>query len=438
MAQIQQRGNNSYFITVNLGRDIHGKKVRQTMTYTPTATTPKQIEKEVQRQAVLFEEQCKGGKTSSAVKFQTYAEDWLANVAPLRQNEGSLAHTQTYAKRAFKAFGHKRIDRITTADIQAYVTELRNGERSDTHTTKTGQRSATTIRNYISFVSVVFNHAVKMGKAAKNPCLGVELPQKDEQQEQRIYSQAEMQRILELLHREPDKHFDFKLYFMTMIYTGFARQELLGLEYKDFDFERSTVTTRRGSKYRAKRGIYTGTLKNKYRYRTLKLPAELLSFVLAYKEHQAKYAKSIGNKWVTKISGLGDKPTENDRLFTQWDGSPMHPNAPENYFKRFCAKHGIEYINPHGMRHANASINIFAGVDVRTLQGMLGHSTPTTTLSVYTHVFNAAQAAQSAALDRFVEVIPFPTTAKNNFSDIGHQTDIKIVETVKCASCEMA
>jgi hypothetical protein len=113
-----------------------------------------------------------------------------------------------------------------------------------------------------------------------------------------------------------------------------------------------------------------------------------------------------------------------------------HKNNAKSANLDFIRVFELSVIIPYS--HANASINIFAGVDVRTLQGMLGHSTPTTTLSVYTHVFNAAQAAQSAALDRFVEVIPFPTTAKNNFSDIGHQTDIKIIETVKCASCEMA
>ena len=56
MATIQKR-NNSYKITVSCGYDINNKQIRRTMTYTPEPDmTPKQIEKEVQRQAVLFEE----------------------------------------------------------------------------------------------------------------------------------------------------------------------------------------------------------------------------------------------------------------------------------------------------------------------------------------------------------------------------------------------
>lgn len=56
MATIEKR-NNAYRITVCCGYDINGKQIRRRMTYTPDEKmTAKQIEKEVQRQAVLFEE----------------------------------------------------------------------------------------------------------------------------------------------------------------------------------------------------------------------------------------------------------------------------------------------------------------------------------------------------------------------------------------------
>lgn len=59
MATIEKR-NNAYRITVCCGYDINGKQIRRRMTYTPDEKmTAKQIEKEVQRQAVLFEEQCR-------------------------------------------------------------------------------------------------------------------------------------------------------------------------------------------------------------------------------------------------------------------------------------------------------------------------------------------------------------------------------------------
>lgn len=87
------------------------------------------------KQAVLFEDSFRKGEVTSAKapKFEAFSEDWLRDIAPLWQNENTLSNNRRYAKRAYKSlFEHKRIDRITTEDIQAYVTELRTEDRSDT------------------------------------------------------------------------------------------------------------------------------------------------------------------------------------------------------------------------------------------------------------------------------------------------------------------
>ena len=59
MATIQKR-NGSYIIRVSCGYDVKGKQIRQSMTWTPLPNmTKKQIEKELIRQATLFEESVK-------------------------------------------------------------------------------------------------------------------------------------------------------------------------------------------------------------------------------------------------------------------------------------------------------------------------------------------------------------------------------------------
>jgi site-specific recombinase XerD len=113
-----------------------------------------------------------------------------------------------------------------------------------------------------------------------------------------------------------------------------------------------------------------------------------------HKERQKVYADSLGNKW-----------EEHDRLFTQWNGKPMSTNAPSLYFERFCTRHGLKFLNIHSMRHLNASIQIFAGIDVKAVQISLGHSQASTTLNLYTHAF---QAAQAASMDGIVNVLGLP------------------------------
>ena len=74
MATTRKRGN-SYQIRVSCGYDTEGHQVVQTMTWKPAeGMTKKQIEKELQRQAILFEEKCLKGQITANIKFQDFAE----------------------------------------------------------------------------------------------------------------------------------------------------------------------------------------------------------------------------------------------------------------------------------------------------------------------------------------------------------------------------
>ena len=81
MATIQKRGN-SYLIRVSCGYDVKGKQVIQSMTWKPDEKmTAKQIEKELNRQAVMFEDACMKGFQVKAVKFEAFCEEWFEEYA---------------------------------------------------------------------------------------------------------------------------------------------------------------------------------------------------------------------------------------------------------------------------------------------------------------------------------------------------------------------
>lgn len=81
MATIKKRGN-SYLIRVSCGYDINGNHKEQSMTWKPDeGMTKKQIEKELNRQAVMFEESGNHGFKTSTMKFQELAEEWFENYA---------------------------------------------------------------------------------------------------------------------------------------------------------------------------------------------------------------------------------------------------------------------------------------------------------------------------------------------------------------------
>lgn len=83
MANITERSNGSYRITVSLGYDIYGKKLRETTTFTPDPTlTPKKKQKAVEDFAREFEQKVLGGyamdgRKISLVDFVTrWKEEW--------------------------------------------------------------------------------------------------------------------------------------------------------------------------------------------------------------------------------------------------------------------------------------------------------------------------------------------------------------------------
>jgi site-specific recombinase XerD len=86
----------------------------------------------------------------------------------------------------------------------------------------------------------------------------------------------------------------------------------------------------------------------------------------------------------------------------------MDGTAPYKYLKRFCTKYGFPFHNIHSFRHLNATLLIASGVDPRTVSACLGHSQTSTTLNIYTHVF---QEQRMKAMGAVAEMIGFKRKA---------------------------
>lgn len=69
----------------------------------------------------------------------------------------------------------------------------------------------------------------------------------------------------------------------------------------------------------------------------------------------------------------------------------MSTSAPYNYLQMFTKRMGLPKATVHSFRHFNASVLIAQGVDIVAVQTALGHSTPSTTLNIYSHAFDDAQ-----------------------------------------------
>lgn len=388
MATIEKRGD-SYRITVSVGYNADGSQQRKRMTWKPPQNmTARQIEKELNRQATLFEEGVKSGEYAapSSVKFQALADEWLHTLELQGELKArTMQRYRSYADRTYKALGSKRIDRISTHDIQLFINNLgEKGVKQKRNPDNAPEGlSPKTIRGYLSFVSGVFKYARSLGTRSNNPCDGVTLPSL-KKPEHKYYTREEAQRFLQLLQNEP---LQYQVFFNLAFSSGARRAELLGLEWRDIDFANNIIHIERNSLYTPEKGIFTDTTKTDGSNRVLKLSRNVFDLLAQYKQWQDKQRSDMGDQW-----------HDCGRLFTKWNGSPMHPNTPATWLKRFCERTGQRYVNIHGFRHTNASLLINSNVDVRTVSAALGHSNTTTTLNIYTHEYKESQAKAAAAL----------------------------------------
>ena len=70
----------------------------------------------------------------------------------------------------------------------------------------------------------------------------------------------------------------------------------------------------------------------------------------------------------------------------------------------------MRYVSRHSFRHFHASALISNGVDVKTVQSGLGHSSPTTTMTTYLHSFQTQQALAMDAVANMLNANPTPKT----------------------------
>lgn len=377
MANIRKRGN-SYQIRVGVGYKPDGTQISRSMTWSPApGMSERQIEKELNRQAVIFEEECKSRSAGGMVKFEIFAEEWFSEYAKPNLRNTTFNFLYHQRLRVYRAIGDTSMEKITVRQLQEFINSL---SKDGANEVNGKPLSPKTVRHVLSLVSDIFAYAVRMGIARENPCVRVVLP-KLVRKEKKIYTVEETVRLMELLRKEPVK---YRAFFYLLIYSGCRRGELLGLEWRDVDFANCLISIRRTSCYTPDRGTYTDTTKTEQSKRTLKLPQEVMDILCELRDFQLRQADIFGDKWV-----------ESGRLFTKENGEPQHPNTSYHWLEKFCARNGLPFYGLHSFRHLFASLLVSNGVDIVTVSGVLGHSAVSTTSNIYCHMLEDARVRAS-------------------------------------------
>ena len=448
MPTIEKR-KDAYRITVSVGYDLQGNQIRKRMTWKPEpGMTKKQIEKELNRQAVMFEERARRGQVlDGSIKFADFAEKWFKEHAEPQLKPKTVAGYRALMPRTVQCIGHLPLEKIqplhlsefyhelekegvcgnqrfvATSDIKAIRTEkkmkkaalarsagitdstLDRVEAGQSVAKETAERVCTAlglklekafqqvgktklsdrrIRSYHAFVSSVLEKAVKWNIIYDNPARRVE-PPKMHRIDAPYLDEDEAHTLLELLDAEDPQH---KTMIQMLMLFGMRRGELLGLKWRDIDFDKCTISITRTIQYLPKIGIYETSTKTSGSERTLKAAPYTMQLLRQHQAWQAAERLKVGDLW-----------HDNDYLFTRWNGEPYHPDALSGWFRSFVRRNDLPPIHLHSLRHTSATLLIADHTPITTVAARLGHANASTTTKVYAHAIKSADAAAAEALE---------------------------------------
>ena len=122
MATIRKRGN-TFQITVSLGTDVHGKKIRKTTTFKPPENTAsKKAEKLANEFAVDFERKCRGMTSlNENMRFVDMAEWFIENYAKNKLKEITAYNYERQIKNnLIPELGNMKLKDFTPSKITAF------------------------------------------------------------------------------------------------------------------------------------------------------------------------------------------------------------------------------------------------------------------------------------------------------------------------------
>ena len=129
MASIRKRGS-SYLLVVSMGYDYEGNRIRpkQKTVHPPEGLTPKQREKWLKEQAVLFERECRSlpqREADRSITLAKYTELWLQEIAPGKLAKSTLARDRQDIDRFLPVLGHYKLTELRPEHFRNFYADLR-------------------------------------------------------------------------------------------------------------------------------------------------------------------------------------------------------------------------------------------------------------------------------------------------------------------------
>ena len=381
-SKIRNRGNGTYEIAAYAGYDENGRQIVK------RKTIKAKNEKDALKQQVAFEIAVQQGTITltGKLKVAAFAQQWFdehcrKNLAPKTQRS-YLNHLNN---RILPALGHIDINNLRPQHIIKFLNDIQ--ESASRFDGREGKVSDESFSYCFRVLSSMLQDAVQWQVIPSNPCKRVEAP-KVARKKIKVMDEQSVDRMLDALQEEPLK---YRTIIMLAIDSGLRLGELMGLKWTDVDLEHSIISIEKANQALSKIGIFTKSTKNNPSVRNVVISNNSKTLLTIYRQEQLKTRIQLGEKWM-----------DEGWLFTQWNGKPMYPGTPSQWFRNFLKRHDLPHMRFHALRHLSATVLIAQGVPLKNVSSRLGHSDIRTTANIYSEALQSVDRQAAAKMDEFL------------------------------------
>lgn len=363
---IYQREDGRWCASVDLGY-ADGKRKRKVV----YGKTRKEVAEKLK---VALRDQQQG--LPIAVERQTvghFLNRWMTDkIAPNRRPNTTAAYGNIVRLHIIPQIGHIQLAKLTPQDVEGLIRRVREKGLSPEM-----QRATRKV------LRTALNQALKWGLVARNVASLTDAPTVERfpthalpaHQAQTLLDAARGDRLEAL--------------YALALWLGLRRGEVLGLRWQDVNLEARTLRVEMAQQIAAGGKLELVAPKTERSRRTLPLPAALVPILRAHHTRQLTERLQAGQCW-----------QDHDLVFCTRHGTPISPRNLVRSFKALLKRAGLPDIRFHDLRHSCASLLASAGVPARVAMDILGHTNISTTMNIYTRVFDDAKRQAADVMDR--------------------------------------
>jgi integrase len=177
--------------------------------------------------------------------------------------------------------------------------------------------------------------------------------------------------------------------YMLALTTGMRQGELLALTWANVDLDTGALMVTATVQYAAGGGFTFLPPKTKRSRRKIALPAAAVAALRKHKARQISERARVGSAW-----------DDLDLVFPNACGRPLDgTNVLRQQLQPLLRRAGLPPIRFHDLRHTAATLPLRKGVNPKIVSELLGHSSVSITLDIYSHVLPDMQEQAAAAMD---------------------------------------